>query len=163
MATGTQTAVTGLSTTMGKFTKVGIGAGADATTFDPICIFGDVEVDFGSFAINEENCLSSDTPFVSLGQVSFTEQTFTYPWTEGTGDKATKTIKDAHEAKTAAAKTISVEFEMSNSADGTKKGTLYTANFMVTNYKVTAPESGINKSVFTVKQLSKPVETAAAV
>ena len=161
MATGTSGQTAAISTTMGKFTKVGIGKGSGATAFDNICIFGDAEIDFGSYATNEENCLSSDTPFTSLGQVTFAEQTFTYPWTEGSGDAATKTIKDAHSAKTIALKTITIQFEMANSADGTKKGTLYTADFMVTNYKVTAPEGGINKSVFTVKQLTMPVETAA--
>ena len=151
-----------MAETLGNLTKVGIGAGNDATTFEPICVFGgETLVDFGVYGTNKEYCLSRKEAYVALGDLEFGSQTYTYLWSEGTGDAANVIIAAAHAAETIVGKQITIETEASNSVDGTKKGTLYKANFIVTGYKHLFKKGEINKTEFTVEQTSTPVEVVA--
>ena len=147
---------------LGNMTKVGVGVGADAATFSPICVFGgEAVVDFGTFSTNKEYCLSQAEPFVALNELEFGSQTYTYLWSEGVGDAANKIIQDAHKATDIAAKTISIETEANNGSTG-KAGTKYAANFIVTGYKFLFKKGEVNKVEFQVEQTSAPTETAAA-
>ena len=149
---------------LGNLTEVGIGSGADATTFEQICVFGgEAIVDYGTYGTNKEYCLSKEEAFVALTDLEFGSQTYIAAWSEGSGDAAKVIIEAAHLASTIAAKTITIETMMNNSVDGSKKGTLFIANFMVTGYKITAKKGEINKFEFTVEQLNTPTETVAEV
>ena len=86
---------------LGNLTKVGVGAGNDAATFEPICVFGgETLVDFGVYGTNKEYCLSRKEAYVALGDLEFGSQTYTYLWSEGSGDAANVIIKAAHDAGT---------------------------------------------------------------
>jgi len=149
---------------LGNMTKVGVGAGKAATTFEDICIFGgETLVDFGVYGTNKEYCLSQEEAFVALGDLEFGSQTYTYLWSEGSGDAANVIVKAAHDASDLVGKAISIQTEANNSSDGTKAGTTYTANFIVTGYKHLFKKGEINKTEFTVEQTSVPVEVIAEV
>lgn len=145
---------------LGNATKLGVGEGADATVFEPICVFGgEALVDFGTYSTNKEYCLAKAEPYVALDDLEFASQTYSYLWSEGSGDAADVIIQAAHLATNLDSKTISVQTEANNSGGTT--GTIYTANFLVTGYKHTFTKGAVNKTEFTIEQLSVPVEAVA--
>ena len=151
----------GSTETLGNMTIVNVGAGADATAFEPICVFGgEAEVDFGTYSTNKEYCLSRKEPYVALNDLEFGSQTFQGLWSEGTGDAGKKIVEDAHKASDMATKTITVQIEANNSKGA--NGTQYTANFLVTGYKFMFKKGEVNKYEFTVEQLTTPAEVVAA-
>ena len=153
-----------MSEVLGNMTKVGVGAGAGASTFSPICVFGgEATVDFGTYSTNKEYCLSKKEAYVALNDLEFGSQTFTYLWSEGAGDAADAIILAAHNATDITGKTITVQTEASNSSDGVKAGTLYTTEFIVTGYKYLFKKGEVNKVEFTIEQTTSPVETIAEV
>jgi hypothetical protein len=145
--------------TDGKLTIVEVST--DGTTFESVCTFSnEATVDFGSSSVNKEYCLSSELPFISLGDKEFADQTHTMVWSEGLGDAAKKIIEEAHLAKPIEEKTIWIRVTANNSK-GTN-GTQYVAKFIVSGYKHLFKKGEINKTEFTVAQTTTPVETLAA-
>ena len=150
-----------MAETLGNMTIVEVGAGADATTFEPICGFGgETIVDFGTYGTNKEYCLSRAEPYVSLTDLEFGSQTFTGLWSEGTGDAGMAIVATAHADTTIVGKTVTIRTEANNS--GGANGTQYTANFMVTGYKFLFKKGEVNKYEFSVEQLTTPVEVVSA-
>ncbi len=146
---------------LGNLTKVEVGAGAGAVAFESICVFGgETMVDFGTYSTNKEYCLSQAVPFTAINDLEFGSQTYTYLWSEGSGDAANVIIQAAHMATVLEDKKITVMTEANNS--GGTNGTQYTADFIVTGYKHTFIKGEVNKTEFTVEQLSIPVEVVAA-
>ncbi|RLA68956.1 MAG: hypothetical protein DRG09_06935 [Epsilonproteobacteria bacterium] len=146
---------------LGNMTKVGVGVGPSAVTFEPICVFGgEAIVDFGGYTTNKEYCLSKAEPYVALNDLEFGSATYSYLWSEADGDAGNKIFKDAHLAKTLAAKTVSIETEVNNTLG--VNGTQYTADFIVAGYKFLFKKGEVNKVEVTLEQLTTPVEVIAS-
>ena len=148
--------------TNGKLTKLSVSS--DGTTWDEICIFGDLTIDFGTETLNKEYCIGKKDPYVSTGNKEYPDVTYLTVWDEdATTAKGIGIIEAAAAADTITGKTIHIQIEMNNSTGAGKKGTLYVYEGVVSGYKVIAQESGIVKSEFTMAQTTTPVKTAAAV
>ena len=150
--------------TTGMLKVVEVASDTATPNFEPMCVFEEeVIISFGKYGTEKEYCNSKKEPFVNVKDLEFEPITLTYEWVEGTGSEANEVIKTAHSAETAEGKTIAIRGEARN-ADGVvlTKGTLYTANYMVTEYKYTFTKGKVNKAVFTAEQLTVPVETEAA-
>lgn len=143
----------------GDLTKVEVSD--DAISYELICVFeNQVTVDFGTQAINEESCLAQKDPIVSTGDTTYSEQELSYMWSEGSGDAANAIIQTAANADELSEKTISIRVEFNNSL-GTN-GTQYDFDGIVTAYRHMAVKGEVNKTYFTLKQTTVPVETIAA-
>ncbi len=143
----------------GNLTKIGVSD--DGVTFEPICVFGgETTVDYGTYTTNKEYCLSDSNPFVSLGDLEFGDQTFTYLWSEGAGDAANVIIKAAFDATDLVGSTITIQTEANNSAG--VNGTQYEAEYLVTGYKHLFKKGEVNKTEFSVTQTTTPTEVVAA-
>ena len=155
-----QTKANAKSAVLGNMTKVEVGAGSGASTFQPICVFGgEAVVDFGTYSTNKEYCLSKNEAYVALNELEFASQSYTYLWSEGLGDLANKIIREAHLATTLADKTITLVVEANNGTSG--KGATYTADFLVTGYKFLFKKGEVNKIEFSIEQLTAPTEVVA--
>jgi len=147
--------------TLGNLTIVEVGAGSEASSFESICVFGgEAIIDFGTYSTNKEYCLSSAVPYTALNELEFGSQTYSYLWSEASGNAANVIIKAAHAATTMADKTITVRHEANNT--GGSNGTQYVADYLVTGYKHSFRKGEVNKTEFTVEQLTLPVETVAS-
>ncbi len=143
----------------GNLTKIGVSA--DGTTFSPICVFGgEAVVDFGTFTTNKEFCLSQKDAVVSMGDLEFGSQSYTYLWSEAAGDAANVIIKAAFDASDLVGSTIKIQVEANNTLGA--NGTQYVADFLVTGYKHLFKKGEVNKTEFAIEQTSSPVETVAA-
>lgn len=139
----------------GKGTKVEVST--DGTTFETLCVFNnEATVDYGEYAVNEEFCLSSNDPAITRGKRTYGEYEYIHKWEEGNGSAGNKIVKDAH----VSGDEIYVRVEATNS--GGTNGTQYTSKFIVTKYKHTFKDSEMNKSVWSCKQTTEPVEVASA-
>lgn len=133
----------------------------DAISFELICVFeNQATVDFGTQAINEESCLAQKDPIVSTGDTTYSEQELSYQWNEGAGDAADAIVKAAAMSDELAGKTITMRVETNNSL-GTN-GTQYVFEGIVTAYRYQFVKGEVNKTYFTLKQTTVPVETLAA-
>jgi len=150
-----------MSEVMGNLTKTQVSA--DGTTWADFCNFtGELNIDFGSFQVNKEYCLSSNDPVVALGDRDFSQQTFSFLWTEGDSDAANKIFRDAHLSDSLDAKKVYIAGELNNKPDGGTSGTRYEAQFVVVGYRHEIKRGSVNKTTVTVEQLTVPTETAAA-
>jgi len=151
-----------MAAVLGNLTIVEVGAGSEASTFQPVCVFGgEAIIDFGTYSTNKEYCLSNAVPYTALNELELGTQSYTYLWSEGTGNAANVIIQDAHEATTMALKTITIRHEANNTLGS--NGTQYVADYLVTGYKHIMRKGEVNKTEFTIEQLTLPTETVAAV
>ena len=147
-----------LTPTNGKMTKFSVST--DGTTWNEMCILGDLLIDFGTEALNKEYCINQKDPIVSTGNTEYQDVTYLTIWSEDmTSALGLKVIKDAAVATDIATKTIHVKIEMNNSKGTT--GTVYTYEAIVSNYTILAKEGEIVKSQFILAQTTTPVEVAA--
>ncbi len=144
--------------TSGTGTKIEVSS--DQVTWYPICVFGnEATVNFGQKAVSKEFCLSQDLPFLAMDFAEFDNQTYSYFWSEEFGSLADEVIKTAFESPIYDDKKIYFRVEANNSR-GTS-GTQYQAEYIVTAYKHLFKRGEINKTEFTIDQLTVPIESLA--
>ena len=142
----------------GKLTKFGVST--DGTDYKPMCIFGDLTVDFGNEVLNKEYCISSKEPYISLGNNEFADITYQSAWDEDSAvAEGVDIIEKAKSASTLEGSTIYVQVEINNSQGASLKGTLFEYKAVVGGYKVLAVEDGVVKSEFTMAQTTIPTKT----
>ena len=119
------------------------------------CAFEQEEiVDFGTNTTNKEYCGVDNDPILTIGDLEFSNQTFSYMWTEANGSDADKVFKNAFESNTMNEKTVTIKMVA-------KDGSYYWADFIVTDYKFIFKKGEVSKTSVTVEQVDTPTNRRA--
>jgi len=148
--------------TSGNLTKLFISAD-DGATFENLgCVYTFPDIDYGKHTSNKDYCVSSDEPFISLGQLEFGEISVEYAWTEDAAAAGNDLARAAHTAITQTDKTVKIKVELNNTPDGGTSPTIYEIPAIITSYKHTnIVKDGVIKTMITLEQTAVPTATAA--
>jgi hypothetical protein len=126
-----------------------------------VCNSNAIEIDFGTEDEKVEVCLETNEEDISFGANKYSDQTFTYTWTQALTSNADDTVRAAKLATNFEDKKIEIRLTMNN-ATTEAVGTTYVIPFAVKGYKHKGEESGKWFTEVTLRQIGQPAETAAA-